>query len=112
MVLAVLLLAVLALPHTADAQNGYSVSRTRGLDKVIATGNNQAVPAVVLAAAATDAEPPITRPAATDITITVMFGGLPIVQATAWAVAADGSATQIEAQTTDFDNTAAISSSK
>ena len=47
-VLAVLLLAVLAMPHTADAQGGYTVGKTRGLDKVIASGNNQAIPAVVL----------------------------------------------------------------
>ena len=95
MVLAVLLLAVLALPHTADAQNGYSVSKVRGLDKVIATGNTQAVPAVVLTSRATASEPPITRPDATDITLSVMFGGLPIVQATAWIVATDGSAVQV-----------------
>lgn len=48
MVLAVLLLAILAMPHIADAQDGYNVSRTRGLDNVVATGNNQVVPAVVL----------------------------------------------------------------
>jgi len=107
MVLAVLLLAVLALPHTADAQNGYSVSKVRGLDKVIATGNNQAVPAVVLTSRATASEPPITRPDATDITLSVMFGGLPIVQATAWIVATDGSAVQVNATSDPFNEDAA-----
>ncbi len=104
--LALLLLAVLAMPHTADAQDGYSVGRTRGLDNVIATGNNQAVPAVVLASAAATAEPPITRDTNTDLTLTVKFGDLPIVQATAWLVPTTGDPAQITATSGDFDNTA------
>ncbi len=101
--LAVLLLAVLAMPHTADAQNGYSVSRTRGLDKVVATGNNQAVPAVVLTSRSSTADPAITRPEATDITISVMFGDLPIVQATAWRVPTTGDPVQVTATANPFD---------
>ena len=55
---AVFLLAALAMPHTADAQGGYTVGKTRGLDKVIASGNNQVIPAVVLTSRATDVERP------------------------------------------------------
>ena len=56
--LAVLLLAILALPHTADAEDGYTVGKTRGLDKVIASGNNQAIPAVVLTSRDATSETP------------------------------------------------------
>ena len=103
MTLLLLLLAILAMPHTADAQTGYTVSRTRGLDNVIATGNNQAIPAVVLTPAATGSEPPITRTAGTDLTLSVKFGDLPIVQATAWTVPATGDPTQVEAISGDFN---------
>ena len=105
-VLAVLLLAILAMPHTADAQGGYTVGKTRGLDKVIASGNNQAIPAVVLTSRDAAAEPPITRTPGTDLTLSVSFGDLPIVQATAWRV--DGATVnQIVATSDDFDDTAA-----
>ena len=104
--LAVLLLAILAMPHTADAQDGYTVGKTRGLNKVIATGNNQAIPAVVLTSRGTAVEPPITRTSGTDLTLTVTFGDLPIVQATAWMVDTNGDAEQIEA-TKEFDDTVA-----
>ena len=83
-VLAVLLLAILAMPHTADAQNGYTVSRQRGLDKVVASGNNQLVPAVILATESTADDAQITRRVDGDLTITVQFGDRPIIQATAW----------------------------
>ena len=101
--LAVLLLAILAMPHTADAQDGYTVSRVKGLDKVIATGNNQAIPAVVLTSRAEDDEPPIERDDARDLTISVRFGDLPIVQATAWL--ATSPPTQITATSGDFTDT-------
>ena len=40
--LAVFLLAILAMPHTAEAQDGYHRRQDeRGIDKVIASGNNQ-----------------------------------------------------------------------
>ena len=105
MVLAVLLLAILAMPHTADAQAGYTVGKTRGLDKVIATGNNQALPAVVLTARTEDDEPPIERDGANDLTLSVKFGDLPIVQATAWTVSVDGATvTQIVATSGDFND--------
>lgn len=103
--LAVLLLAVLAMPHTADAQDGYNVSRTRGLDNVVATGNNQVLPAVVLTSDAAADEPQIERDGANDTTLSVKFGDLPIIQATLWSMAADGSgAVQIE-HTATFDDT-------
>ena len=107
--LAVLLLAALAMPQIVEAQAGYNVSRVRGLDHVIATGNNQAVPAVVLTSRTATDEPQITRDAAANFTMTVSFGGLPIVQATAWTIAADGTgAEQIDAQTADFADGADI----
>ena len=103
--LAVLLLAVLAMPHTADAQGGYTVGKTRGLDKVIASGNNQAIPAVVLTSRIGTAEPPITRTTDVDLTLTVMFGDLPIVQATAWLVSTTATAMpeQVMATPDPFD---------
>ena len=107
-VLAVLLLAILAMPHTADAQAGYTVGKTRGLDKVIASGNNQAIPAVVLTSRGAEPEPQITRTDddETDLTLSVSFGDLPIVQATAWRVGTgdDAMPVQIMATSDPFDD--------
>ena len=90
---AVFLLAALAMPHTADAQGGYTVRRQAGLDKVVVSGNNQLVPAVLLITEDGE-ESPITR-SDDDLTITVKFGDLPIIQATAWTVIGDAEPTEI-----------------
>ncbi len=106
MVLAVLLLAILAMPHIADAQDGYNVSRTRGLDNVVATGNNQVIPAVVLTSDAAADEPQIERDTNNDTTLSVKFGDLPIVQATLWSVTtADPPVLTQIAHTAEFDDT-------
>ena len=102
---AMLLLAILIVPHTADAQDGYNVSRTRGLDNVVATGNNQVLPAVVLTSDAAADEPQIERDAANDTTLSVKFGDLPIVQATLWSMAGDGAGALQIAHTGEFDAT-------
>ncbi len=80
---AVFLLAALVMPHTAEAQ-GFTVSRERGIDKVIASGNNQLLPKVSLTYSETSETAPIQRDATRDLTVTVEFGDLPIVHATAW----------------------------
>jgi hypothetical protein len=103
-VLAVLLLAVLALPHTAEAQ-GIRVSKTTGIDNVIASGNNQLIPKVHLVFEATG-DQPIERTAAggEDLTITVSFGDLPIIQATAWNDTAGGDPVALDVDSEGFDD--------
>lgn len=80
---AVLLLVALVMPHTAEA-DGFRVTRTTGIDNVIEAGNNQLIPKVHLILGTGD-EQPIDRVANADLTVTVKFGDLPIIQATAWA---------------------------
>ena len=97
--LAVLLLAVVAMPHTAEA-DGIRVTKTTGIDYVISSGNNQLIPKVHLVADDSDNQP-IERDLASDedLTITVSFGDLPIIQATAW----NGNA-ELELDSEGFDD--------
>jgi hypothetical protein len=106
---AVFLLAALVMPHTAEAQ-GFTVSRERGIDKVIESGNNQLLPKVSLTYDSADAATvQIERDTDRDLTITVGFGDLPIVHATAWYSAsgeADAATALAAPVSGDFDDTA------
>lgn len=108
---AVFLLAALVMPHTAEAQ-GFTVSRERGIDKVIESGNNQLLPKVSLTYdTADDATVQIGRETDRDLTITVGFGDLPIVHATAWYSSsgdADDAAALAAPVSGDFDDTATV----
>ena len=102
---AMLLLAILIMPHTAEAQ-GIKVTKTTGIDNVIESGNNQLIPKVHLVYDE-NGDQPIERIAAgtgDNLTITVSFGDLPIIQATAWTdAAAAGTLEEFPAAVTTFD---------
>lgn len=75
-----------------------------GIDNVIAGGNNQLIPKVHLVFEATG-DQPIERTAAggEDLTITVSFGDLPIIQATVWndTAADDPAALEVDSEGID-----------
>ena len=79
--LAVLLLAVLAMPQPAEAQAGWSVNRSADVNTLIFGGNNQQVSHVTFAneANASDAVIPVTSGGTT---VTVTYGDLMITNAT------------------------------
>ena len=81
-VLALLLLVVLAMPESAEAQAGWSVTRSADVNTLIFGGNNQQVSAVTFVGEGTEEDAVIAIRAGDATTITVTYGDLMITNMT------------------------------
>ena len=81
MLLAVLL-AVLAMPQSAEAQAGWSVHRAEPVNPLIFGGNNQQVSRVTFIPETDENDAVITKRSTGDTTVTVTYGDLMITNAT------------------------------